>query len=150
MGKTKTVGAKYTLKKGRVYIHQKCGEATGITDEHFAGLCNPFEPCLGTICATCGRPDGLKSFKWSDTGETLAAYRARLLNESPPFYRLWTYALSPLLGVLVGGIGAAVFFQKNLVTDFAIGAVIGAPVLYFVVGPKVIRAIAGDRFYTSP
>jgi hypothetical protein len=71
------------------------------------------------------------------------------LAESPPFYRLWAYALSPLLGVLVGGIGAALFFQKNLVTDFAIGAVIGAPVLYFIVGPKVIRAIAGDRFYTS-
>jgi hypothetical protein len=33
------LGTKYSLKKGRVYIHQKCGEATGITDEHFSLGC---------------------------------------------------------------------------------------------------------------
>lgn len=144
------MGARYTLEKGRIYIHKKCGESTCIAEGDFAGLCNPFEACLGTICATCGRPDALKNFKWADTGESVVAYRKRLYDASPPFYRLWTYAISPLLGVILGGTIAALFFQKNLVTDFAIGAVVGVPLMFFIVGPKVIRLLAGNRFYTSP
>lgn len=140
---------KYSLQKGRTYIHSRCGEATCVSGNDFAGLCNPFAPCLGTVCAACGGPDSVGKFSWADTGESLSEYRKRLRRKSPVFFRLWAWLFSPLIGAGGGAAVAVPLFNKNLLADAAIGAGIGALAMFLFIGPKILGLIAGDRFYKS-
>lgn len=143
------MGKTFNRMKGRTYIHQKCGKVTRVTGGDFAGLCNPYEPCTGTICAACGGPDSVGSFSWEDTGESVADYRKRLRGEAPLSYRLWAWVIGPLIGAGIGGAAGALFIRKNLAADAGIGAAIGAALMFLFIGPKILGLIAGDRFYTT-
>lgn len=139
----------YSYQSGRPYIHQKCGQTTIITEEHFAGLCNPFEPCSGTICANCGFPDSVSAFLWQDTGESISDYRKRLKQGASSGVKLWVWLISPLLGAAIGATLAVMFIGKNIQTDALVGAGIGVALFGFLLGPKLLTAFAGDRFYSQ-
>lgn len=139
----------YDLREGRVYLHKICRDYTGVTEEHFEGLCNPFKPCIGTWCTTCNRHDKLKNFCWADTNERIDKYRARLKRKAPASYRLWSLLL-PLLGAITG-----------LVVAFGSGggkspaSLIGLPILGLgifkrLISPLVFTHVVGIKFYQIP
>ena len=139
----------YTYHQGRVYVHKTCGGETRITEQHFAGLCNPFEPCSGTICAACGMIDSTKGFNWADTGELVSEYRKRLRREASGVAMLWAYLLSPAIGAAIGGWVGITFFNKAPTTDALLGGGIGVALMFFLVGPKILTVIGGKQFYTK-
>lgn len=102
-----------SAEQGRPYVHKKCGQVTLITGSDFVGLCNPFEPCMGTICASCGGPDSTSQFAWADTQEPISEYRARLRAEAPASLKIWNYVISPLVGGGIGGAVGAALDAKN-------------------------------------
>ncbi|MCO6042570.1 hypothetical protein NG895_01490 [Aeoliella sp. ICT_H6.2] len=138
---------RYTLVSGRPYVHQKCGTTTVINEGHFATLCNPFNVCLGTICANCG-PGSLKDFHWEDTGESISDYRKRLRCEAP-LWAVWYWLFAPILGAAIGAAVMVNFKAPNMtVTSAAItGAGIGVFLMIFLVGPMITGPIVGSRFY---
>lgn len=63
----------------RVYQHERCGESTGMPEEIIRSyLKNPWLYSNFTFCCGCGDYFDEKEFFWTETGENLAAYKARL------------------------------------------------------------------------
>jgi hypothetical protein len=139
----------YTPLRGRIYIHEKCGEGTRVPDSDFVGLCNPFEPCMGTMCASCGGPDDLKNFVWEETGEKLSDYRKRLRQDAPAFYSLWSWLISPSIGAAIGAAIGIFVVKDKPALDGGIGALIGATVMFLFIGPRILSVMAGDYFYSK-
>ena len=135
----------YNLGDGRAYVHKRCGESTIVTGDDFAGLCDPSQVCLGTICANCGGPDSVAAFYWEDTKEPLHDYRKRLRNTAPSIYKTWA-VIVPLIGLVGGGIMGAKFLATNLQLDIAIGSAVGIVVMWLIVGPA-IAGMFGTNFY---
>lgn len=136
--------------KGRPYVHNKCGQTTIISGNDFIGLCNPFEPCMGTICASCGTPDSTSQFVWEDTEEPISEYRRRMRREAPSSIKYWNYAISPFLGVAIGGIVGGLLDSKNPLIGGSIGAAVGAFVMFLFVGPKISGMMGAGEFYRKP
>jgi hypothetical protein len=61
---------------------------------------NPFRVVTASICAKCDAVS-LKSLRWEDTGETVAAFRSRMWRMTPVYVKLIHFLLIPgLLGLL--------------------------------------------------
>jgi len=137
----------YTIDQGRAYVHETCGTTTIVSGNDFAGLCNPFEPCMGTVCSKCG-PDSTDKFLWDDTGETVSSFRSRVRRESPGF-TIWNWLVAPILGGVIGGMVMPMFGPEgsNPWIGIAIGAPIGALAMWLFIAPYITRLLAGKSFY---
>ncbi|QDU53293.1 SoxR reducing system RseC family protein [Gimesia panareensis] len=139
--------ASYTLREGRVYIHEKCQQSTQVNGGDFEGLCNPFNLCLGTVCAHCGGPRALSSFHWADTGEPLDDYRRRLRTKVPPIYTWWYLGISPLIGLIAGTIIGPLFLKNSSLPVAAGSALVGALIMYLIIGPKLLMLVAPKKYF---
>lgn len=84
----------------RVYIHDACQQGTAVGDSSFTHVVNPFRVVTASICAKCDAVS-LKSLRWEDTGETVAAFRSRMWRLTPVYVKLIHFLLIPgLLGLL--------------------------------------------------
>jgi len=92
----------YDFNTGREYVHQECEGTTRITEEDFAGLCNPFNTVLETICVNCNEPRLLNEYAWKDTGEPLTKYRTRILKRGAPSWWHFYWWMGPLIGAIIG------------------------------------------------
>ncbi len=68
-----------------VYVHVKCGAATGMPEEIVRSyLKNPYLYLADvTFCMGCGTHVPLRECKWTETGEDLQTYTDRLRAEKP-------------------------------------------------------------------
>lgn len=139
--------ATYNLRDGRVYVHEKCQQPTQVNGGDFEGLCNPFNLCLGTVCAHCGGPRALNSFYWADTGEPLNVYRKRLRTKVPPIYTWWYLWISPLIGLIAGTIAGPLFLKQSSLPIAAGSALAGMLLMYLIIGPKLLMLIAPKKYY---
>jgi hypothetical protein len=137
----------YNLRDGCVDIHKKCKQPTQVNDDDFAGLCNPFSLCLGTVCTTCGDPRSLKTFHWADTKEPLHRYRKRLRKKAPAFYTHWFVWISPLIGIIAGSIIGPLFLKKSTFLITSGSALAGLIIMSLIVGPKLLMLIAPKKYY---
>ena len=48
----------------RVYIHTRCGTATGVSENDFVALADPFSVVSGTFCVGCETHFPLDQFTW--------------------------------------------------------------------------------------
>lgn len=119
----------------REYVHASCGEKTPVSGNDFRALCDPRFAEHRTFCSHCRRFDSLDAFHWSDTRETLTAYRSRLRALVPPLVRVagskWLFGVWILLAALTGfglskfiasfeiayGIPAVIFFAIAMACD---------------------------------
>ena len=69
----------------QVYVHKKCGGATGMPEEIIRTyLKNPYTYLADqTFCTGCGRHVPLRECFWTETGEDLQTYTDRLRAEKP-------------------------------------------------------------------
>ena len=140
----------YTLSEGRIYTHTRCGTQTGITEEHFEGLCNPLQTCIGTFCASCQKAYPLKEFNWSDTDERIDKYRSRLVRHAPAFLKHWRYWLSWLTGAAVGALVGYFVIESpklppiQMAATCALVGVFGVPLL---VTPVLVSSLCKTKFY---
>lgn len=129
--------------RGRVYIHKSCGNATHVTGSSLLGVCNPFQPIIGTICATCGMPDSTSSFEWEDTGENVSTYRRRGVMQMPVL-ALFSWLILPAIGGACGG-----YIGSNIQGAFgpmtSVGVVFGVALTLLFLGPFVINLVAAKR-----
>jgi hypothetical protein len=92
----------------REYIHAKCGKATVVQGDMLRLVTTPpfvtYGGKAGTLCAHCKMGDIFARFRWKDTGESVGAYRWRLLFRDPicggtsVLVRLLLVVLIPLAG----------------------------------------------------
>lgn len=129
---------------GRPYIHDKCGEATVVSEGHFAHICDPFRPCTGTFCVTCNGFFPLTEVRWADTDESISDYRERMKQLTPAPLRVWRSGVGCLVGLVVGllvgfllrvGLKA----QGGIGWYLGLGAVIGS-VAIAVIGSVILEA----------
>ncbi len=68
-----------------VYVHVKCGAATGMPEEIVRSyLKNPYMYLAdATFCTGCGTHVPFRDCKWTETGENLQTYTDRLRAEKP-------------------------------------------------------------------
>lgn len=68
-----------------VYVHVKCGAATGMPDEIVRSyLKNPYLYLAdATFCTGCGRHVPFRECEWTETGEDLQTYMNRLRAAKP-------------------------------------------------------------------
>lgn len=140
--------ATYDREHGRAYIHELCQKTTIVSGSDFAGLCNPFDFCMGTYCVHCGIADSLSHFVWEDTGEKISVYRRRL-RKSSPMLMFWNWCFFPAVGGVVGGVIMVQTKAANIdsLVAFLGGAAVGAMAIYFLVLPVIFRVIGGGTFY---
>jgi hypothetical protein len=69
----------------QVYVHRKCGQATGMPEEIIRTyLKNPWTYLADrTFCTGCGVHVPLKDCEWTEAGEDLQTYTNRLRAEKP-------------------------------------------------------------------
>ena len=69
----------------QVYVHQKCGAATGMPEEIIRSyLQNPYLYLADkTFCTGCGKHVWNRECEWTETGENLQEYMDRLRAEKP-------------------------------------------------------------------
>jgi hypothetical protein len=71
------------VRTSRAYVHYGCGTETIISGGDFKQICNPLTLCIETYCCGCSDYVTLQTVAWTDTGETIAAYRNRLRAATP-------------------------------------------------------------------
>jgi len=134
----------------RPYTHIACGGATVITDDHFARLCNPFDDVVErTTCATCGQSDKIDQFKWADTLENIADYRARIRALIPPdavpkraLRNLLIIGISTAVGALIGIAINPIFDDPE---HRPIGQMLGAMIAFFGSAGVVLVLVRKER-----
>ena len=69
----------------QVYVHEKCGAATGMPEEIVRSyLKNPYLYLADkTFCTGCGKHVPFRECQWAETGENLQEYTDRLRAEKP-------------------------------------------------------------------
>jgi hypothetical protein len=72
----------------RSYEHSACGGITEVSGDDYVRLECAFRGCSGTFCASCRRFVGLDAVTWVDSGETIAAYRRRIVAAVPFWERV--------------------------------------------------------------
>jgi hypothetical protein len=136
----------------RPYRHSPClrkpqGTETVVSGHDYTHICDPFWPCSSTFCCGCSSFVPLDSVVWTDTGETIAAYRKRLRAQTPRFVGLWRMGLGFFLGAALGAIACKLMFRGDDLKELA-GFLL---VLYVAVG-DAFTYIAGtlilNKFYS--
>ena len=140
--------------RGRVYIHAKCHQPTGITGQDWVRLCNPFAQTMGTYCTHCKTSSSLKEFSWKDSGENLLRYVRRLRSTVPIFWRHWFWWIGPLCGAVIFAIvfflvGPLIPTKNPLPAEAwaAIGAFFGLFLMPVAVTPWLVPRVTGIEFY---
>ena len=69
----------------RAYVHNRCNGVTTVSGDDYLGLCDPMTGLLpvSTFCTTCNAQAPVGEFAWTDTGESIADYRKRMLATIP-------------------------------------------------------------------
>jgi len=98
----------------RKYVHSACKGVTVVSDDSFLKLADPFSQAVSTLCVGCKDYFPLDEFRWEDTGETIAATRARLRARAPA-----------LLGWLSTVPGSFTLLLLGLVLGILLGIVAG-------------------------
>ena len=143
------VGFTRRERDSRVYVHDKCGQATRIDQGDFVQIANPFAIVSATICAHCGIV-GTGSVAWEDTGEKISDYRSRMARLCP-WWLTWSPIILPILlgGIgLVGGIVTAqglAYDQMVTLVYVIIGAIFGFAVGWLV-RPMLAEALLRTSF----
>jgi hypothetical protein len=133
------------IRNGRTYRHRTCGGETRVSGDNFEWLSDPFLPCTGTYCAGCRRHGGLGAFEWSDTGETIAARRARLRRGCPAMVKVWGWLIGPILAAVLGaGIAAAVTGRPR--EGAVAGALTGWAMCAAVLPSQLAKRVWGYNF----
>ena len=70
----------------RAYRHDACGGQTIVSGDEYVLLECPFRPVESTFCCGCDEFVPLDTVSWSDSGQSIAAYR-REVYSSVPFWR---------------------------------------------------------------
>ena len=99
----------------KVYVHRKCGPATGMPEEIIRTyLKNPYMYMADqTFCCGCSKHVPLRECVWTETGEDLQTYTDKLRAAKPEMKPKGCHPLAVLfLLVLVGG-GAAIWFMTQ-------------------------------------
>jgi hypothetical protein len=94
----------------KVYIHQKCGVATGMPEEIIRSyLKNPYMYLAdATFCCGCGKHVPFRECVWVETGEDLQSYTDKLRAAKPEMKPKGCLAGVAFLGVgLTGAIALA-------------------------------------------
>jgi hypothetical protein len=118
-----------------VYYHEACGASTSISPDVAARISgDPFSFIPATLCAGCRRYVGLNTVAWQETGEKLAAYRARLRRQMHPLRMALRLLIGPLMGALVAAAVGAAVNPRNWDLGALAGVLIGLPLGYFVTG----------------
>jgi hypothetical protein len=91
----------------RVYVHRKCGVATGMPEEIIRSyLKNPYLYLADeTFCCGCGRHVPFRECVWTETGEDLQSYTDKLRAARPDLKPKGCLAVLVFAGV---GLAAAV------------------------------------------
>jgi hypothetical protein len=108
----------------RSYHHRPCirkpqGTETVVSGHDYTHICDPFWPCSSTYCCGCSDFVSLDSVVWTDTGETVAAYRKRLRAATPRFVRLWRTGLGFFLGAALGAILCKLLLRGDDIRELA-------------------------------
>ena len=96
----------------QVYVHRKCGVATGMPEEIIRSyLKNPFMYMAdSTFCCGCGKHVPFRECAWSETNEDLQSYTDKLRAAKPEMKPKGCMAAILFVGVgLSGGIAALMF-----------------------------------------
>jgi hypothetical protein len=118
-----------------VYLHKACGASTSISQDIAARISgDPFSFIPATLCAGCRRYVGLNAVLWKDSGENVAAYRARLRRQMHPLRIALRFVVGPLTGALVAAAVGAAVNLRNWDLGALLGVLIGLPLGYFVTG----------------
>jgi hypothetical protein len=75
----------------RAYRHVDCGRETIVSGDDYVLLECPFRPVTSTYCACCGDFVPLDAVEWTDTGESIAAYRQRIAAGVPFLRQVYLY-----------------------------------------------------------
>lgn len=102
----------------RAYLHRPCirkpqGTETVVFSHDYTRLSDPFWPCNSTFCCGCSDFVPLDSVVWTDTGESIAAYRRRLRAQTPRFVGLWRMGLGFFIGAALGAILCKLMFRGD-------------------------------------
>jgi hypothetical protein len=93
----------------QVYVHQKCGVATGMPEEIIRSYLR--DPYLytadATFCCGCGKHVPLRECVWTETGEDLQTYTDKLRAAKPEMRPKGCLAAMAFLGVGLAGVVAA-------------------------------------------
>ncbi len=145
--KSKSPVEPYTWAEGRAYQHRECGGETGVTEEHFEAMVDPFHRVITSWCHGCNDFVPIGELQWADTGEDMVKYRKRLRKATPPVLLAWRLGLGMgvvgLVGAFVGtGIGAVVSGEvPTLFVAAIIGAIAGAVLNQMVLNRLVTRQV---------
>lgn len=125
------------------YVHQSCDGVTRIDGDDFQGLCDPMSLWLGVLpqktrCTHCGEARPLHEFVWSESKESLAAYRQRLRKTIPLVGRVSVYGIRVLLliGLPVAGFLLG-WHWGNLILALG-GVLVGAFLAVLAVGAQML------------
>ena len=133
----------------RAYLHTKCGQTTVVSDDSLDAICNPLDPVPATWCSHCEEMDVLGEYSWTDTDESLVAFRARMDNLVSPFWRKvsrFNFFLALAAGV-AAAIGGAIVPEATAwkVGGAVVGFFLGIGITFSVVN-KVAEALSGLHF----
>ncbi|WP_254512770.1 hypothetical protein [Anatilimnocola floriformis] len=85
----------------RSFTCEICGGQTLAKDSVLKRLCNPLRVASVAQCTGCGEFPVLSKLRWTDTGETLEAFRKRMWRKTPAACAIAHYLLLlPLAGLL--------------------------------------------------
>jgi hypothetical protein len=98
------------IPESRSYLHEKCGQATEVSDSEFKIVASPIPGCRMTMCCACGQHFPIGEFTWEDTGEQIVDYYARHAAKASVLARcvsslpfmLTVIALGAIVGVALG------------------------------------------------
>jgi hypothetical protein len=112
----------------RTYYHPACGGHTSISGYDFELLTDPLEVSSETLCGHCDRFVSLRKIYWADTGESVAAYRQRLLEGEPVLYRVWRIVVP--IAAYVGAFVAALVCDLDPEAAIVLGGMAGSVAYY--------------------
>lgn len=142
--KAKSPVEPYTLSEGRYYEHRGCGVQTGVTEEHFDAMADPFHRVVSSWCHGCNDFVPIGELRWADTGEDMVKYRKRLWQATPPVLRAWRLGLGAGVGGLVAALlGAGI---AALVSGFPPTVFVAA--LFAAIGGGILNQMVVNRLMT--
>jgi hypothetical protein len=93
------------IPDSRTYIHEKCGQATDVSESEFKIVASPLPGCRMTMCCACAQHFPIAEFKWADSGERIVDYYNRHRAKASLSARLVSSLAFTLALVALGGIG---------------------------------------------
>jgi hypothetical protein len=98
----------------QVYVHQKCGVATGMPEEIIRTyLKNPYiYSGDATYCCGCSTHVPNRECVWTETGEDLQTYMDKLRAAKPELKPKWYWKALMWIGIAIVAVAIAVFSKK--------------------------------------